>query len=58
MWRNIGMSQDRFEYEVMQELWWLEQDQDAEWVKAQEALAKEREIKRNQEERKDGTYGN
>lgn len=50
------MSQDRYEYEVMQELWWIEQEQDAEWLKAQEALAKERELKLN-EERKDGTYG-
>lgn len=52
------MSQDRYEYEVMQELWWLEQDQDAEWVKAQEAEAKKRELKLKQEERKNGTYGN
>lgn len=52
------MSADRFEYEVMQQLWWIEQDQDAEWVKAQEALANERDMKLNQEERKNGTYSN
>jgi len=48
--------QARFEHEVMQELWWIEQDQDAEWIRAQEAEAKKRKL--NQEECKDGTYGN
>lgn len=45
--------QDRFEYEVMQELWWLEQDADLAWINAQKEISE----KREQEERNNGTNG-